>query len=335
MKTISKINLKRGIVVACIVLALLLVTFRPVQGMMGDMHILISLWRFEKEILQGTPAGQYFEGMAWAHLFEAIRILREHSEHGNDLQTLAYFLLPNLDALLNGKGDTVVITQDQIEAVKVEADWWLSVASPSFQADIQKTLGLYPLDQFVEMTMSEALEHVNLHFTELWEEHLVEGTGGKWAYYTYKGVYFEYPAKWYVQVHEDPYGGSGNLFVIPSKESNSQWDANVTVFEAWEIIPDPTQPFDLHREIDYYPDTKWEETVTVDGMEGYYFIRPSTQVELIGVFESILYNEEKNTKIRITAILFQPDGLLFGFDGEKIREKYEYLFHLTESVRLR
>lgn len=333
MKTTSKNNLKRGIVVASIVLTLLITNFQPVQGMIVDMHILISLWRFEKEVLQRSPAGQYFEGLVWVNIFEAIRVVNEHPEHEDEMQALAYLTLPHLDALLNGKGNTATITEEHIKAVKAEVDWWMSVASPSFQSDIQKTLELYPLDQFAGMTMDEALAYVNSHFAETWEEpKIVDGTDGKWAYYNYEDVYFEYPSSWYVKAKEDPYG-NGNLFIIPSTESNSQWNTGVTVFEAWEIS-NGNQPFDLHRELDYI-DVKWEEAVTVDGMEGYYFVYDPTKTGLFGVLESILYNKEKNTKVRITTILFNPAGMFFGFDGNEIREKYEYLFHITESVRLR
>lgn len=333
MKTTSKNNLRRGIAVASIVLALLITNFQPVQGMIVDMHILISLWRFEKEVLQRSPVGQYFEGLAWVHIFEAIRIVNEHPEHEDEIQALAYLTLPHLDALLNGKGNTATITVEQIKAVKAEVNWWMTVANPSFQSDIQKTLELYPLDQFTGMTMDEALDYVNSHFAETREEpKIVDGTDGKWAYYNYRGVYFEYPSSWYVQTKEDGY--YGNLFIIPSTESSSQWNTGVTVFEAWEILSAPNQPFDLHREIDYI-DVKWEEPVTVDGMEGYYFIYDPTKTGLFGVLESILYDEEKNTKVRITALLINPKGMFFGIDGNDIRKKYEYLFHITESVRMR
>jgi hypothetical protein len=333
MKINSKHNQRRRIAVASIVLALLVANFQPVQAMFVDMHILVSLWRFEREVLQASFAGQYFDGLAWIHIFEGIRILRDHPEHMDEIHSLADLTLSHLDSLLDGKGDTAIITEQQVKAVEAEVNWWMSVASPSLQSDIQSTLELYPLDQFVGMTMNEAVEYANSRFNETREEpNIVNGTNGQWASYIYKGVYFEYPSSWYVKVKEDSYG-NGNLFIIPSSESNEQWNTGVTTFEAWEILPDPIRPFDLHREIDYV-NAKWEKAVIVDGMEGYFFIYDPSQTGMFRKLESILYDQDKKIKVRVTVTLFNFDEVFFDLDVNEARKKYEYLFHITESVRL-
>lgn len=334
MQTVSKNNLKRGLIAVTIVLMLLVANSQPVQGMFFDMNILVSLWRFEKEVLQASPAGQYYEGLAWNHIFEAIRIVRENPEHLDNIHSLAYLTLPHLDALLDGEGDTAVITEEQVKAVQTEVNWWMSVASPSFQADIQKTVELYPLETFIGMTMNEAVEYVNARFVETVEKpNLVNGTDGKWASYVFKEVYFEYPSSWYVQVEGDRYEHS-HLRIIPFTESGEQWDTGVTSFEAWKVLPDSRGPVYLHREIDYV-NAIWEEPVTVDGMEGYYFSYDWSHIGLFRKVISILYNQEKKIKVRVTVNLFNPEGMFFDFDPRAAREKYEYLFHITESVRFR
>ncbi len=126
-------KLKRSIAVVIISLALLIVNFQHVQGTIIGMHIFISLWRFEKEVLQATPARQYYEGIAWLHIFEGLRILSEHPEHVDEVYSLANLTLPHLDALLDGKGDTATITEEQVKAVEAEVNWWMSVASPYLQ----------------------------------------------------------------------------------------------------------------------------------------------------------------------------------------------------------
>src|SRR6266508_386148 len=332
MKATSMKKLKLSIVVVIIRIALLIVNFQHVQGTIIGMHIFISLWRFEKEVLQATPARQYYEGIAWLHIFEGLQILSEHPEHADKVYALADLTLPHLDALLDGKGDIATITEEQVKAVEAEVNWWMSVASPSFQADMQKVLELYPLNQFIGMTMDDALDYVNSRFAETLEKpDLVDGTDGNWAYYIYKGFYFEYPSSWYVKVREDPYG---NLFIIPSTESSKQWNTGLTSFEIMEIWPDPIQPFDLHREIDYV-DPKWEQPVMVDGMEGYYFSYDPSKTGLFRKLESILYSEERKIKVRVTVMLFDPNGMFFDFNVNEAKGKYEYLFHITESVKLR
>jgi hypothetical protein len=209
----------------------------------------------------------------------------------------------------------------------------MPLASPALQSDIQSTLELYPPDRFVGMSMGEAVDYVNSRFAETREEpKLVKGTNGEWAYSIYSGVYFEYPSSWYVKVYESPYG-DGYVRLIPSTDSQEDWNTGVTTFEAWEIS-DPARPFDLHREIDYV-NAKWEQAVRIDGREGYYFSYDPSRTGLFRKLESILYDPGRNIKVRVTVMVFSPDEVFFDSNAEEARQKYEYLFHITESVRFR
>ena len=75
---------------------------------------------------------------------------------------ITHMFVPGLEALLDGEGHTVQITSEQVESLRTYLDWLASLGSLAFREDIQKEQHRFPLDIFVGMTMSEALDFINL-----------------------------------------------------------------------------------------------------------------------------------------------------------------------------
>jgi len=184
------------------------------------------------EIMEESPAGLYYEAMFWKHASELEQILEDHPEHYEEFWRVTRMFVPGLEALLDGKGDTVRITEEQVKSLKAELDWYASVGSPSLREDIEKEQQRFPLENFVGMTMSEAWDYINSNWppgltaesitpTEmatktsqpistpvcvagsdpncLAEPLLVPSSDVQWAYYVSNGVYFEYPSTWHVE----------------------------------------------------------------------------------------------------------------------------------------
>lgn len=170
-------------VIAVIVLASLSFFFTQVNSVratFGDVHAVMVLLRVETEILQKTPAGQYYESLFWKYNDELIEITSKYPEHRVEFSRVTRMFVPELEALLDGKGDTVYITPQHIEILKAELAWFESMGSESLRDAIQRELQRFPLDQFIGMTMSEAQDFVNMSWTpnSIFEKLLVPGRMG-------------------------------------------------------------------------------------------------------------------------------------------------------------
>ncbi len=138
--------------------------FLPVgQAFLNDSDAGILL-RFYNKVVLPTPAGQYYNSLLWKHSDEMNMLFKNHPEHQVSSIEVIQKFIPGMEALLNGQGDTVQITAEQVQLLKAEVDWVASVASPSLREEIERELERYPLEHFIGMTMSEALDYVNANF---------------------------------------------------------------------------------------------------------------------------------------------------------------------------
>ena len=138
--------------------------FVPVgQAILSDSDAAILI-RFYNDVVLPTPAGQYYNAMLVKHSNEMRLLFKNHPERQGKAIEVVQEFIPGMEALLNGQGDTVQITAKQIQLLQAEVDWVASAGSPSLREDIERELERYPLEHFIGMTMSEALEYVNSNF---------------------------------------------------------------------------------------------------------------------------------------------------------------------------
>jgi hypothetical protein len=121
--------------------------------------------RTEIVLLQKTEVTRYYHDMSWRHNDEIMDIMF-HMTPAELMQafTAADTWMPNMRALLDGEGDTVVITAEQVNGL---SNMLLLVAgrgSPALHDDIIQEMDRLHLSDFIGMTMTQAWVHLH----EVW-----------------------------------------------------------------------------------------------------------------------------------------------------------------------
>lgn len=321
-------------VIAVIVLASLSIFFTQVNSVratFGDVHAVMVLLRVETEILQKTPAGQYYESLFWKYNDELIEITNKYPEHRVEFSRVTRMFVPELEALLDGNGDTVYITPQHIEILKAELAWFESMGSESLRDAIQRELQRFPLDQFIGMTMSEAQDFVNMSWTpnSTFEKLLVPGSDGKWAYYIQNGVYFEYPGSYNLQFSESK---DNFIYLIPTTGTPEQWDPCVVKVR---ILNVSVNEKDIYNPRSWYSSEHivWETNTHNAEFPGDEFAtsKPGLAVSSLHAFQ---YNDENQLGVHIWVFLNENHyGESLDYT-EMINQRYPYFQHMINSVRV-
>ncbi|MCZ2123002.1 MAG: hypothetical protein LC108_12130 [Anaerolineales bacterium] len=213
---------------------------KSVGAVLGDKQTFDD---FMRNIVLKSPAGNYYVALLMSNQNDFGRIYfarPDGLEHLEKLKRIIDLFLPGMRAMLDGRGDTVYITQEQMDSVQAEIDWLSSVAEAPLREDIEKEEQRFPLNNFVGMTMNEAFDFVNADWpAELTAESvlplvstplpyatvpahpmpickignapdclhpasLVDDSNGLWAYDIVDNVYFEYPSAWTVNQSPNP-----------------------------------------------------------------------------------------------------------------------------------
>lgn len=136
-----------------------------VQAIRDGSHTVAVMERANAEIPSKSAAGQYYHDLFWKYNAEVGDILlRQHPEHRLQFVTMIDSFIPPLEAFLDGKGDSVTISAEQIEDLQNELDWLKSVGSDNLRADIEREEARFPLSQFIGMTANAAYEVIVTDF---------------------------------------------------------------------------------------------------------------------------------------------------------------------------
>ncbi|MFN8387030.1 MAG: hypothetical protein U0V48_06355 [Anaerolineales bacterium] len=330
-----KISRRRGILIIVIVLALTLLApnIGSVRAVLTGTHAFYVVWRFEREVLRDSRVGQYYEGLIIKHAKEGLTLLIQDPSGEEKFNAFRDSAVPLLDGYLKGQGDSVFVTAEAIDAFKDILNIWITQGGSSLQKDIQAEYERFPLDHFVGMNMNEAYAYVLGNFTGVLEEpDLVEGTDGKWAYYIYNNVYFEYPSNWYVQVLEINKENKSTIIIIPSSENPDQWDAE------WLIVGVAANvPLEAAFNGDYNSfntdgyNQLWREPIQVGNLNGFEY---AAQYKIAAVIAAELYQPEHLMLVDAGVILLDPLGAQLTSDREVVKERYEYFYHLVNSLKI-
>lgn len=325
----------RWIIFLVILLAavtILLTQVKSVQATFTNMHAFTVLLRVETEIMQKTPAGQYYESLFWKHNDELMRIASQHPENNEEFWRVTRLFIPSLEALLNGEGDTVEITAEQVESLNAELDWLASMGSTGLREDIQKEQQRLPLDTFVGMTMNEALDLINSTWApdSIVEKTLVPDSDGSWAYYVHKGVYLEYPGSYALQTSGSE---SDYLYFVPLQGLPERWYACVMKVRFWNVPATDTNASDP-RTWYSHENVLWERAVQNAEFSGVEVISSRADPSRINL-HAFLYNHEKQLAVDVWVLIMESGQFPADFDySTMVNEQYEYFQHLVDTIKL-
>ena len=326
-----------------------------VKALLGVEHSFEVLFRFWNEIASKSEAGRYYQGLIFKHSDELTQIFNDHQQHVETefLETLQIFT-PGLEALVNGKGDTVQITEEQVILLQAEADWMYSFAGPALRLDIEKEQQRFPLDNFIGMTMSEALDYVNSNWKPdplgealatptisspstpvclagpdpdcLEKSASIPGSNGQWAYYTYDNVYFEYPSAWQIQQN-----GNKSAFVfLPTPDSSEGLNLDLLLLqissnrliENWnQTITDPQ--LQLAR-----ANTGWMQLIYLNDFQGFEVLVNND------VLEVMLYDENDRVYVDLLAYFKNTPAAALMDSPDAMEKAFPNIQHMIESVQI-
>src|SRR5688572_29031184 len=101
------------LVLLIVITTTILLQTSSVRAFVSKAHTFMILVRVQTEIMQKISAGRYYESLFWKHNDELMRIDSEYPESQKMLWDTTFLFVPGLEALLDGKGDSVIITSEQ------------------------------------------------------------------------------------------------------------------------------------------------------------------------------------------------------------------------------
>ncbi len=321
------------VIVGLLIVSLLILTqVDSVQATFSNVHAGMVLLRVEKEIMQKTPAGQYYESLFWKHNDEIMQIAANHPENDEEFWRVTRLFVPGLEALLDGEGSTVQITSEQVESLKAELDWLASMGSSALREDIEREQQRLPLDYFVGMTMSDALDFINTSWTPdsvQVQQNLVPDSDGQWAYYVYNNVYLEYPASYYLQISES---NSDYIYFVPSAGMPEGWNPCVMKVRIWEV---PVEGKEAASPYSWYSleIIRWENAIQNEEFAGVEFVASKADWPVMSL-HAFEYNEEIQRAVHIWVATNDNPQVTNAADyAQIIDQQYEYLQHMIYSIQ--
>jgi hypothetical protein len=124
-----------------------------------------TMSKVQNEFLPSTLAGQYYEAIFYRNLDEINEIYNNDLFHASVItfpRLLRFY--PGIKALVNGEGDTVKITSEQVNALQAELNWLLERCKPNLCRDIRSIEDRLSLISFIDMTYQEAWDYINLEY---------------------------------------------------------------------------------------------------------------------------------------------------------------------------
>jgi len=344
----NSVKRSRLLIVAVVLAALsilLLTQVNSVQATFSDIHMFSVMFRVESEIMRKTPAGQYYDSLFWLHSEELGKLIATNPGKYEELILANRLFIPGFEALLEGKGDTIRISSAQVQALKAQLDWFYLKGSPVLREDIEKEQQRLPPDNFVGMTMSDALDFINSRWTPdmvveptsvpglamqpIPTPQLVPGFDGKWAYYVHNGVYLEYPASYTFEAYD-------TLIVFkPFTDIPERWhplDINVHIDQILVSEIATAHPYSRYQ----YPEEMivWERVIRNSEFEGIEYVLNLPDMPDMD-FHAFQYNQENQLAVEISLSTKANPQFPDGFDYfAMINQQYEYFQHMIDSIRM-
>jgi len=122
---------------------------------------LVLFYRVRFEALGQSPKGHHYTNLFDVYTREITEIIMSDSSLTWKSIDVLIKWQPNLDALVNGRGDDVIISEDAVTSVENYLVLIAQHASPELKSVIDEELLATPLEDMAGMTMNEAWAHLN------------------------------------------------------------------------------------------------------------------------------------------------------------------------------
>jgi hypothetical protein len=119
------------------------------------------LYRVRDEVLDTTPLGRHYISLYYDHAPEIAQLMFADQALFNQGYDLVDLFLPGLQALLDGQGDDVVATADQVAQVNAFLDALEAAGSSELRDVLQTERAARPLEDMVGKNMDEAWSSLN------------------------------------------------------------------------------------------------------------------------------------------------------------------------------
>ena len=342
---------------------------KPASASLGYDYV-VDVWqRAWNEVLKYTPVGRYYEGLVLKHGEEVQALANNDPVHIIRLWWVAEKFTPSLEAFLDGRGETVQITEEQVHALQAELNWLSLVGSESLRADIETESQRFLLEQLVGMTMDEAMDYVNENVPNanvsveptvppvvasmgtpgplptIWcvvgfdpdclaEPTLVSNSDGEWAYYVLNGVYFEYPSAWRMEQYSNEPSSVSLLPTTNFPEFTSIGALYLSAAQMPGLCEIPYNPLTYTQITWARPVPIWSSLVSLPDFEGSVYLWSDEWSKPFVYLEAYFCDPITHTDIGLT-IAFnndpQNESLL---NADLVQEQYPNFQHIMESLRI-
>jgi hypothetical protein len=113
------------------------------------------------DILSKTVAGQHYIDLYNTNSPEISQLLLDNRDLADEAFATLQLWYPNLQALVNGRGSSATITQEQVQAIQTFLSDLSAKGSPALQQTIANEEAQRPLEQSVGMSMDQAWAYLN------------------------------------------------------------------------------------------------------------------------------------------------------------------------------
>lgn len=119
------------------------------------------LYRVRDELLNTTSEGQRLSDLYYTYIPNIVQVLIANPELSDSSFETMNLFTPSLQALVDGEGDTVTITAEQVEGLQSFLDALIQYGDEDLQSIISSELEKHPLENMVGLTMNEAWSQIN------------------------------------------------------------------------------------------------------------------------------------------------------------------------------
>jgi len=119
------------------------------------------LYRVRDELLNTTPEGQRLSDLYYTYIPNIVQVLMVHPELSDSSFETMNLFAPSLQALLDGNGDSVVITTEQVQGLQSFLDALVQYGDEDLQSVILAELEKHPLENLIGLTMNGAWSQIN------------------------------------------------------------------------------------------------------------------------------------------------------------------------------